>query len=113
MSWDPSLLRKYNITSHFRLLNQVRSELREQPIQRPLSGSRPEPTSRRALAGRSSEASGRRRSSGRAGQGTNPSPIASPTTSAITSAPAASVAENSFDPIVLVPVITDAFDAHT
>ena len=36
MAWDPALLRKYNTTSHFRLLNQIRSELREQPIQRPL-----------------------------------------------------------------------------
>jgi hypothetical protein len=111
MSWDPSLLRKYNITSHFRLLNQVRSELREQPIQRPLAGSRPEPTSRRALAGRSSEASGRRRSSGRTAQGATPTAI---TPTALTSnSVAASVAENSFDPIVLVPVITDAFDAHS
>ena len=36
MAWDPALLRKYNTTSHFRLLNQIRTELREQPIQRPL-----------------------------------------------------------------------------
>lgn len=40
MAWDPALLRKYNTTSHFRLLNQIRSELREQPIQRPLVTSR-------------------------------------------------------------------------
>ena len=105
MSWDPSLLRKYPLTSHFRLLNQVRSELREQPIQRPLSGSRPEPTSRRAVASRSGDSNGRRRSSGRSTQGSTPVGIAP--------APAASVAETSFDPIVLVPVITDAFDAHS
>ena len=106
MSWDPSLLRKYTITSHFRLLNQVRSELREQPIQRPLSSTRPEPTSRRAVAARSGDASGRRRSSGRGAAGTTPS---TPTPSA----PATAVAENSFDPIVLVPLITDAFEAHS
>ena len=40
MAWDPALLRKYNTTSHFRLLNQIRTELREQPIQRPLVTSR-------------------------------------------------------------------------
>jgi hypothetical protein len=40
MAWDPALLRKYNTTSHFRLLNQIRTELRDQPIQRPLVTSR-------------------------------------------------------------------------
>jgi hypothetical protein len=40
MSWDPALLRKYTTTSHLKLLSQVRSELREQPIQRPLVTSR-------------------------------------------------------------------------
>jgi hypothetical protein len=34
MAWDPSVLRKYSTTSHFRLLNQVRSELNAQPIAR-------------------------------------------------------------------------------
>lgn len=34
MAWDPSVLRKYSTTSHFRLLNQVRSELNNQPIAR-------------------------------------------------------------------------------
>ena len=34
MSWDPIVLRKYGTTSHFRLLNQVRSELNAQPIAR-------------------------------------------------------------------------------
>jgi len=49
MAWDPSLLRKYNTTGHFRLLNQLRGELKDQPIQRPLATSRPEVTSRRAV----------------------------------------------------------------
>jgi hypothetical protein len=35
MSWDPVLLRKYNTTGHFRLLNQLRNELRTSPINRP------------------------------------------------------------------------------
>ncbi|MCP9816995.1 hypothetical protein KBY76_09980 [Synechococcus sp. GreenBA-s] len=38
MAWDPAVLRKYNSTGHFRLLNQVRSELRANPIQRPAEG---------------------------------------------------------------------------
>ena len=62
MAWDPSLLRKYNITSHFRLLNQVRSELKDQPLQRPVAGTRSEATARRAA--RSSESSRRGRSGG-------------------------------------------------
>ncbi|MBM5788256.1 MAG: hypothetical protein ACKOCA_06625 [Vulcanococcus sp.] len=102
MSWDPSLLRKYNITSHFRLLNQVRSELREQPIQRPLSGTRPEPSSRRGGASRSAEAGGRRRSSSGRAASAPPAPVSQ-----------APSPESSFDPIVLVPVITDAFEAHS
>jgi hypothetical protein len=38
MAWDPVVLRKYGTTSHFRLLNQVRSELNAQPIARHPSG---------------------------------------------------------------------------
>jgi hypothetical protein len=38
MSWDPSVLRKFNSTGHFRLLNQVRSELRANPLVRPAEG---------------------------------------------------------------------------
>ena len=34
MAWDPALMRKYNNTGHFRLLNQLRSELKNHPIQR-------------------------------------------------------------------------------
>ncbi len=34
MSWDQALLRKYSSTSHFRLLNQLRNELRAQAISR-------------------------------------------------------------------------------
>ncbi|MFM2205646.1 MAG: hypothetical protein RLZZ560_1041 [Cyanobacteriota bacterium] len=111
MAWDPSLLRKYNITSHFRLLNQVRSELREQPLQRPLPGSRPDPSSRRGGGGsRPTDGTGGRRrgSSGRgSAQGASPSTGALPPVS-IQAAPV----DTSFDPIVLVPVITDAFEAH-
>ena len=34
MPWDPTVLRKYSSTSHFRLLNQVRSELNSHPLAR-------------------------------------------------------------------------------
>jgi hypothetical protein len=34
MAWDPSVLRKYSTTSHFRLLNQVRTELKSSPLPR-------------------------------------------------------------------------------
>lgn len=50
MSWDPALTRKYNTTGHFRLLNQLRAELKAQPIPRPEKGepgstsSRPAPS---------------------------------------------------------------------
>ena len=38
MAWDPAVLRKYNTTGHFRLLNQVRSELKGNPLIRPKDG---------------------------------------------------------------------------
>jgi hypothetical protein len=38
MGWDPVVLRRYNSTGHFRLLNQVRSEIRERPLIRPGEG---------------------------------------------------------------------------
>jgi hypothetical protein len=109
MAWDPALLRKYNTTSHFRLLNQVRSELRDQPIQRPLITSRSAAASASASGsrrgGRSVESSAgaghavtRRRS---AGAGTRPS-IALP-------------AEEHHQPIMAVPVLTGLVlpDSHT
>ena len=101
MAWDPSLLRKYNITSHFRLLNQVRSELKDQPLQRPVAGTRAEATARRAA--RSSESSRRGRNGGAApSRSVAAAPVATST----------STPENSFDPIVMVPLITDAFDSQ-
>ena len=38
MAWDPSMLRKYNTTGHFRLLNQLRGELKSNPLVRPKEG---------------------------------------------------------------------------
>jgi len=34
MAWDQALLRKFSSTGHLRLLNQVRSELKSQPLSR-------------------------------------------------------------------------------
>ncbi len=38
MGWDPAVLRKYNTTGHFRLINQLRSELKGNPLIRPKDG---------------------------------------------------------------------------
>ncbi len=38
MGWDPAILRKYSTTGHFRLLNQLRNELRGNPLNRPKEG---------------------------------------------------------------------------
>ena len=38
MAWDPSVLRRYNTTGHFRLLSQLRSELKGNPLVRPKEG---------------------------------------------------------------------------
>ena len=58
MAWDPTVLRKYNTTGHFRLLNQVRSELKDNPLVRPKQGQSVGEANRsksliRALEGRS------------------------------------------------------------
>ena len=34
MGWDPSLLRKYSSTGHFRLLNQLKGDLGKRPLDR-------------------------------------------------------------------------------
>jgi hypothetical protein len=53
--WDPSLLRKFSATGHFRLLNQLRGDLKKKPLERdqrtgglrrPGSGSRTSTTRR-------------------------------------------------------------------
>ena len=38
MAWDPSLLRRFNTTGHFRLLSQLRGELKANPLVRPGEG---------------------------------------------------------------------------
>ena len=88
MAWDPAVLRKYNTTGHFRLLNQVRTELKEQPIQRPL-------VTDRALASQ-------QRSEARSSRGGR--------RSAVQAAPPSAAAFGHDDlntPILAVPVLTD------
>ena len=105
MAWDPALLRKYTTTNHFKLLNQIRSELREQPIQRPLITSRSAAGAssagssgrRPARSFEGSEGTSRRRTAAAAPPPTNPQPVA-----------------ELHQPIIAVPVITDLVlpDAH-
>lgn len=38
MAWEPSVLRRYNTTGHFRLLSQLRAELKGNPLVRPKEG---------------------------------------------------------------------------
>ena len=33
-NWDPALLRKFSSTGHFRLLNQLKGDLRKKPLDR-------------------------------------------------------------------------------
>ena len=110
MSWDPALVRKYTTTSHLKLLGQVRSELREQPIQRPLVTSRSQATaSPRRGSGRSQQ-DARQPSDTRSAQ----DPPSLSTTHNVTrrrsTAPAvvsAPVREEHHQPIVAVPVLVD------
>ncbi len=34
MNWEPTLLRKFSTTGHFRLLNQLKGDLRKKPLDR-------------------------------------------------------------------------------
>jgi hypothetical protein len=90
MSWDPALLRKYSSTNHYKLLNQVRSDLKEQPIQRSSGGG-----ARRGSSAAGGSGASRRRSA----------PVPVQHAAPMTSSPA-----NSFDPIVTVPVLIAPFE---
>lgn len=110
MSWDPALLRKYTTTSHLKLLSQVRSELKDQPIQRPLV------TTRTRKDSTASRRGGSRAPETRA----QPSPVNAAVTPAVShnitrrrsTAPVSSLAaapavEEHHQPIVAVPVLMD------
>jgi len=83
MGFDPAVLRKYNTTGHFRLLNQLRAELKGNPLIRPKQGETVGAANRskgliRALEVRSSSGSYGRRSRpvSTAAQVQEPSPAA-------------------------------------
>ncbi len=95
MSWDPALLRKYSSTNHYKLLNQVRSDLKEQPIQRSSGGGARRGSSAAGGSGGSGSGASRRRSA----------PVPVQQAAPMTSSPA-----NSFDPIVTVPVLIAPFE---
>ncbi len=103
MSWDPTLLRKYSSTNHYKLLNQVRSDLKEQPIQRSSGqGSRRGSGASSATSstgGGSSSGSGSGASRRRSAPVPQPVPISSQSTPA-----------NSFDAFVTVPVLIESFE---
>ena len=110
MSWDPTLLRKYSSTNHYKLLNQVRSDLKEQPITRS-SGS----SSRRGGGSNASSSGGggsygssdrgreRDRDRGSSRRRSVSAPIPQ-------SVPATSTPDNSFDSFVTVPVLIAPFE---
>ncbi len=82
MPWDPTVLRKYNATGHFRLLNQLRSDLKGNPLIRPKQGETVGEANRsrsliRAIEGRSSPAEARwRRQASALQDATTPNPRA-------------------------------------
>ena len=82
MPWDPTVLRKYNATGHFRLLNQLRSDLKGNPLIRPKQGETVGEANRsrsliRAIEGRSSPAEARwRRQASALQEATSPTPRA-------------------------------------
>jgi hypothetical protein len=107
MSWDPALLRKYSSTNHYKLLNQVRSDLKEQPIQRSKAQG-----SRRGGSGGSTGASGSSATgssstsgSGSGGSRRRSAPVPQPVAVTSQSTPA-----NSFDAFVTVPVLIESFE---
>ena len=95
MAWDPALLRKFNATGHFRLLNQVRSELKANPIKRAAPSPADQASSRGVATGKPldlrSQGYGRRRSSGSTSSGSSSSSaLATPSATL----PVAPLAEN-------------------
>ena len=109
MSWDPALLRKYSSTNHYKLLNQVRSDLKEQPIQRSKAQGSRRGGSGGSTGGSGSSATGSS-STGSSGSGTGGSrrrsaPVPQPVAVTSQSTPA-----NSFDAFVTVPVLIESFE---
>jgi hypothetical protein len=78
MAWEPSVLRKYNTTGHFRLLNQLRSELKANPLVRPKEGQSIGEVNRSKALIRALE--GRSKGYGRGRRSTSPAAVAAPVT---------------------------------
>jgi hypothetical protein len=77
MGWDPGILRRYNTTGHFRLLSQLRSELKANPLVRPRDGESIAEVNRsrsliRAIAEKAAASRSRRQA---AGASASPAPI--------------------------------------
>ena len=104
MSWDPTLLRKYSSTNHYKLLNQVRSDLKEQPIQRS-SGQGSRRGSGASNAASSTTGGGSSSGSGSGGSRRRSAPVPQPVPISSQSTPA-----NSFDAFVTVPVLIESFE---
>ena len=108
MSWDPTLLRKYSSTNHYKLLNQVRSDLKEQPITR--SGGSSSRRGGSSAASSSQEAAGDRPRERDRVRDRDRDRGLSRRRSAPVPAPVAASPANSFDPIVTVPVLIEPFE---
>ncbi|QEY31753.1 hypothetical protein EVJ50_05325 [Synechococcus sp. RSCCF101] len=61
MAWDPALLKKFTSVGHFRLLNQLRSELKDNPLPRRDARSGRGPQGPAGGTGRSRRSRGSRR----------------------------------------------------
>jgi len=70
VAWDPSLLKKFNSVSHFHLLKQLRSELKDKPLAPREGRTRPADETRSATGSRMRRAAGNsgRRATGREGE---------------------------------------------
>ena len=105
MSWDPALLRKYSSTNHYKLLNQVRSDLKEQPIQRSKAQGSRRGGSGGSTGGSGSSATGSSSTSSSGGSRRRIAPVPQPVAVTSQSTPA-----NSFDAFVTVPVLIESFE---
>ena len=107
MSWDPALLRKYSSTNHYKLLNQVRSDLKEQPIQRSKAQGNRRGASGGTTGSSGSSATGSSSTSGSGSGGSRRRSAPVPQPVAVTSQ---STPANSFDAFVTVPVLIESFE---
>ena len=113
MSWDPTVLRKYNTTGHFRLLNQVRTELKDNPLVRPQEGQTVAEVNRsraliRATEGRSASTQRGSRRGAAAREERGHVERTTHTKRSVSSAPAPELQEETF---TVVPVISLEDDA--